>query len=212
MADREQARERDLDRFLTLVDAVVAIAITLLVLPLVDLTSEVGGKVSVADLLREHQAEFWAFLLSFAVIARLWFAQHRTMRHVLYSHHRVDELMVLWMLAIVFLPFPTALVAEAPDSALTKVLYIGTMVLGTVCLGVIKEIVVRRPELLDGRGLPDPALTWASAGLMLIALAITLAVPATSYLPLLLLMLADNVVRWWRRLRRGGSGTGRVGG
>ena len=35
-----QERERDLERFLTFVDAVVAIAITLLVLPLVEISQE----------------------------------------------------------------------------------------------------------------------------------------------------------------------------
>ena len=74
-------RERGLDRVLTFVDAVVAIAITLLVLPLAELVPEVGDG-SVTDLLREHD----------------------------------DEL-----LTIVLLPFPTSLVAKAPDQAATKV-------------------------------------------------------------------------------------------
>ena len=68
-------RERGLDRFLTFVDAVVAIAITLLVLPLAELAGEVGDG-SVTDLLDEHRGELFAFFLSFFVIARLWFAQH----------------------------------------------------------------------------------------------------------------------------------------
>jgi uncharacterized membrane protein len=62
--------------------------------------------------LAEHQAEVWAFLLSFAVIARLWFAQHRSVRHVLIHHEQIARLLMLWALTIVFLPFPTALVAE----------------------------------------------------------------------------------------------------
>jgi hypothetical protein len=37
---------------------------------------------------------------------------------------------------------------------------------------------------------------------MLLALAITLAVPETSYWPLLLLLLPDAVLRWVRRRRR----------
>lgn len=38
---REPVRSRDLERFITFIDAIVAIAITLLVLPLVDLATEI---------------------------------------------------------------------------------------------------------------------------------------------------------------------------
>jgi uncharacterized membrane protein len=69
------ARERDLDRFLTFVDAVVAIAITLLVLPLAEVATEVGDG-SVGDLLRDKDDKLLAFFLSFLVIAQLWMSQH----------------------------------------------------------------------------------------------------------------------------------------
>jgi uncharacterized membrane protein len=42
--ERSGARARDLDRLLTFADAFVAIAITLFVLPLVDLTSDLTEK------------------------------------------------------------------------------------------------------------------------------------------------------------------------
>ena len=38
---QEPVRSRDLERFITFIDAIVAIAITLLVLPLVDLATEI---------------------------------------------------------------------------------------------------------------------------------------------------------------------------
>jgi uncharacterized membrane protein len=72
----EPERDRGFERLVAFVDAMVAIAITLLVLPLVELTSEVDDYASVGALLRENQSQVWAFLLSFAVIARLWFVQH----------------------------------------------------------------------------------------------------------------------------------------
>ncbi len=102
-----QDRERDLDRFLTFVDAVVAIAITLLVLPLAELAPELGDG-SVTDLLREHEGELLGFFLSFAVIARLWLAQHSTVSSLVRQDRQVVSLMLLWLLTIVVLPFPTA--------------------------------------------------------------------------------------------------------
>ena len=100
-------RQHDLNRLLTFVDAVIAIAITLLILAQVELTTNVGENDSVANLLRSLKPELWSFFLSFAVIARLWFAQHRTLRHVMRSIDVLDRLLVLWTLTIVFLPFPT---------------------------------------------------------------------------------------------------------
>jgi uncharacterized membrane protein len=57
-------RDRDLDRFLTCVDAVAAIAITLLVLPLAEAAVEIDDG-SVGDLLRANDEEILGFLLSF---------------------------------------------------------------------------------------------------------------------------------------------------
>jgi len=121
----DTGQERDLERFVTLIDAVVAIAITLLVLPLAEMTVDLGDQ-SVADLLDEHQAELLAFLLSFVVIARLWYSQHATVRILVGFDGWVFTILSAWALTIVFLPFPTSLVAEAPDDWLTKTLYIGT--------------------------------------------------------------------------------------
>ena len=90
------------DRVVVFSDAVVAIAITLLVLPLVDLTRDLTENESVADLLRAHQPELWSFLLSFVVIARLWFAQHQIVRPLVASHEYVSALLVFWMLTIAF--------------------------------------------------------------------------------------------------------------
>ena len=70
-------RHRDLERLLTFVDAVVAIAITLLVLPLAEIGQEVGDG-GAAELLQAHTDDLLGFVLSFVVIARLWLAQHHT--------------------------------------------------------------------------------------------------------------------------------------
>ena len=49
-------RTRYFERYVTFIDAIVAIAITLLVLPLVELTSDHHGTTS--ELLRDHAAQF----------------------------------------------------------------------------------------------------------------------------------------------------------
>ena len=60
-----------------------AIAITLLVLPLVDaVPGAVAQHLDPAELISENQKKIYSFLLSFAVIARLWVAHHHVFEQV----------------------------------------------------------------------------------------------------------------------------------
>ena len=194
-------RSRDLERLLTFVDAVVAIAITLLVLPLVDLVSGLQVDDSVVDLLARHEVELGAFFLSFAVISSLWFSQHRMMSSVVAEDRVVSRLLMLWTLTIVFLPFPTALVAQEGHEIATKILYIGTMVLSSACLALIATWVRRHPSLHSPGTQPDPALAWASTVALLVALVLAVAVPAVGFWALSVVLLAAPARRWWGRGR-----------
>jgi uncharacterized membrane protein len=203
-------RERDLDRFLTFIDAVVAIAITLLVLPLAESASEIG-EGSVTELIRANEAQLLGFLLSFLVIAQLWFSQHRIVSGLVVQDPLVTRLMLAWTLTIVLLPFPTALVAEASDDPATKVFYIGTMALSSALLALVAWRISRNRSLRDTDRRPDPA---AAAGAVLgfvLALGITLTFPETGYYPLLLLLLADPALSAWRRARGGRERTADMG-
>ena len=201
MADpaRTIERERDLDRFLTFVDAVVAIAMTLLVLPLVELSTQLSGDMTVADLLREHNGEFYAFFLSFAVIANFWLIQHHSTEHVIGYDSRYAWLTMCWLATIILLPFSTSLVPVDSDDPLTKVLYMGTLALGVMFLGLAERVIKHRPDLTDGLGYPDPLDAWVNVGLLLLALAISLLLPAIGYAALLLLLLDGQVSRRIRR-------------
>jgi uncharacterized membrane protein len=195
-------RSRDLERLLTFVDAIAAVAITLLVLPLVDLGSEVHSEQqSVADLIHSHSDLFWSFGLSFAVIARLWLAQHSLMRPVIASNRAVSTLLILWTLAIVFLPFPTALLSGAGEQVITKVLYIGTLAASSVFLAVLALVIKRNPALHEPGATPSPLAGVVNTVLFLLALALTLVIPGLSYYPLILLVTSDWLAALWKRLR-----------
>ena len=193
---------RGADRLLTFLDAIVAIAITLLVLPLVELTQDVDSYASVGDLLRSNVSDIGAFALSFAVVSRLWFVQHDSARHLRRYDTRVAGLQMFWAASIVFLPFPTALVASASDDPATKVLYFGTLVAAISAMAVTEWFLCRHPELTDAdpEGDLGPASGVTNAALTVVALGITLAAPSTSYFPLLLLLLAGPITRGVRRL------------
>lgn len=195
-ATTRQERARDLDRFLTFIDAVVAIAITLLVLPLVDLVGELGDGTSVEDLLRDNKAPIGAFFLSFLVISQVWLGQHRLLRSVIDANELLTRLLLFWSLTIIVLPFPTALVAAphgAGDEPLTKALYVGTMAISALLLSLMAVVIARHPELRDTDEAPDPVHAFGTFAAFVVALLVMLALPATSYWPLLLLAVSDRL-------------------
>jgi uncharacterized membrane protein len=192
-------RSADLDRLLTFVDAAVAIALTLLVLPLVDLAGEIHTDDSVWQVVREHGGEFGAFALSFVVIARLWRAQHRIVRGAVEDRIDLFWYLIAWALTIVFLPFPTALLSATGDQVATKIFYIGSLLVSSVLLAMLAAAVRRqRPAGSPLRPTMIPAAV--DAVLTGIALLLSVFVPALSYFPLLLLVLGGQATTLVRRL------------
>lgn len=190
-------RHRDLDRLLTFVDAVVAIAITLLVLPLAEASGQVDEGVQA--MLSSRSDDLLGFGLSFVVIARLWVGQHHIVSGVVRQTPTLTWLLLAWSFTIVFLPFPTSLVAVTEHDVGVKVLYLGTMTVSSLVLGAIAWVIGRDETVRDTEEIPD---IWQSVGVavgFLLALVVMLAFPGTGYWPLLLLGLVDPAAQ---RLRR----------
>ena len=193
-------RERDLERLLTFIDAVVAIAITLLVLPLAEVARD-ARTGHVTDLLREHSDDLVGFALSFVVIARLWTAQHAIVATLVRQNTAVVQLLLAWSFTIVFLPFPTALATATSDDGVAKLLYIGTMAVSSALLALIARTIRRDRTLRDTDIAPDAAQATGTTIAFLLALAISVTFTATGYWPLLLLFLVDPVVKRLRSRR-----------
>jgi uncharacterized membrane protein len=198
--------ERGLDRLIALADAVVAIAITVLVLPLVDVLGSAAPDTDLGAVLTENIAKFGAFLLSFIVIARLWRAHNRLVEPV----GAYDPAFVLvnfgWVLTIVVLPFATQVVAVYGIDRLAIGLYIGTITASSACLSLLTLQIWRRPPLrrvgTDIR--PDlPFNSLVTTGMLAVALVIGVLVPEINYFALLLLFLTGPIESRWRR-RAGG--------
>ena len=141
----DRVERRSADRILAFTDAVVAIALTLLVLPVVDRLVELlpdhhdVARLLFVDLL----GQLIAFAISFAVIARLWFAQHELFRRVDSLPAPLVGLQFVWMFTIVFLPLPSAAIADYTPSAGTIAVYIGTMLVSSVSLTVVAVVLHR---------------------------------------------------------------------
>ena len=193
---------RGLDRLLTFVDAVVAIAITLLVLPLVDLLAGGRPETDLAGVFTHDAADFGAFLLSFAVIARLWWEHHRLGEQVGAYDAGFVLVNLVWMVTIVFLPFATQVLATYGRARLAVVTYVGTIVVSQACLSVLTLLLWRRPGLrregIESRQTaPWPAL--ATTALLVLAVVLGTAVPAVNYWALFLLFLSGPVERLIRQ-------------
>ena len=146
-ASVREAREHTLERTLMFTDAAVAIALTLLVLPLVDVAGEVGDS-SVWDVITDHWQDFFSFVLSFVVISSLW-SVHRALWELLDDYNGVlFVLNTFWLLAIVFLPVPTALLNTGSGLSATGTrLYLGTMVVAAIMMTAQTWWVLRHPQL-----------------------------------------------------------------
>ncbi|MFK4299361.1 putative membrane protein [Arthrobacter sp. GAS37] len=104
---------RGLDRLVFFTDAVTAIAITLLVLPLVDsVTQAARDGLSAEQFIGNNFAAISGFALSFVVIARLWLAHHSTFEHVRSYSSPLLLLNLFWAFTVVVLPLPTEMVSQ----------------------------------------------------------------------------------------------------
>ncbi|MFD7160900.1 TMEM175 family protein [Kribbella sp. NPDC059898] len=196
------SRTRDPDRLVLFTDAVVAIAITLLVLPLVDLVPEVkshgGDAVSV---ITEHRQEIFTFLLSFVVIANFWLGHHRVFEHVRAYTPAIMRLNLLWLLTIVVLPFPTEIVGAFHSDRFTAGVYTGTILALSITQTAITWLVSGHKELenpADPVGKRELVGSLLLTGLTAVAFLLASLVPGVAFYALLLLLLSPITMRVWR--------------
>lgn len=201
---------RDPDRLVLFTDAVVAIAITLLVLPLVDLVPEVkaegGDAVSV---LSEHRQEIFTFLLSFVVIASFWLGHHRLFEHIRAYTPAMMRVNLLWLLTIVVLPFPTEIIGAFPSDRFTAGLYIGTILALSVCQSALAWMVHGHRELESPDnpvGKEELASSLMLTGLTMVAYLLASLVPGVHFYAMFLLLLSPIIMRVWKGRSRTRTG------
>ncbi len=173
--------ERGLDRLVNFSDATVAIAITLLVLPLVDIAPEIEHR-SLGEVLGDNLDTFLAFVISFVVIARLWMVHHRVFDLVVDYSYAIMWINMLWLASIIVLPFATNLVADSDDpnagggpGADVDALYVGTMLVASGAMVAMQVILVRRPALVRPEARGSIRMARAFVPLSILALALVLA-------------------------------------
>src|SRR5690349_15200030 len=152
----EQPGLPNAERMKFFTDAVVAIAMTLLILPLLESVSEaVKEDLDTAEFLRDHGGQIFAFVLSFLIIARFWVSHERLFDPVEHWTGPLMVLNVLWMLSVVVLPVVTAMVGSLEADRLLLGLYIGTMLVSSLVLTAMSLVVLRNPVIWGEGARPD---------------------------------------------------------
>jgi uncharacterized membrane protein len=122
---RREDRRRTLERITAFTDAAVAIALTLLVLPLVD---EADADVPLVDEFRANSGDLVGFAVSFLVIAQFWGGHRRLYEQLDDYDEGLLAINTFWLLTVVFLPYPTArLFVESHLERDSAVFYLASM-------------------------------------------------------------------------------------
>jgi uncharacterized membrane protein len=200
---------RNPDRLVLFTDAVVAIALTLLVLPLVEVVTETKAEGHGAlEVITHHKPEIYSFLLSFVVIANFWLGHHRVFEHVRAYTSGMIRLNLVWLLMIVVLPFPTEIVGSFESSQFTAGFYSGTILALSTSQTALTWMIKGHSEIEN----PDDPVTsrelensFVLTGLTLLAFILAAFVPGVGFYALLLLLLSPLLMRGSDLLRHRSS-------
>ena len=145
MKEENSVDEKETNRLEAFSDGVFAVAITLLVLnikiPGLDLPpSKLPLNVDLWNTLRDEWPMLAAYVTSFATIGIMWLNHHRLFVHIKRINTVLVLLNLLLLLFIVFIPVPTALLAEyvvLPDQHAAAIIYSSTFFLMACCFNLL---------------------------------------------------------------------------
>jgi TMEM175 potassium channel family protein len=198
----DEPRDNSIARLLTLSDGVFAIAMTLLALDL----KVPAGLNHPSDRVLRHQlamnsGNYWAFVVSFFVVASYWGRHRQLMRAVETTHPALirDTMFLLFFVAI--MPFPASLIGNFGSVPIALAVYGGVNASASIALMALSRD-VHRLHLRDdaARDYSHDPTSWMNLVIFL------LCIPGGYLLdrhgPWILLLLAvPRVIARARRLR-----------
>lgn len=153
---------RDTDRLEAFSDAIIAIAITLLVLDVrVPSHETIESNGALWHALGDLWPNYFGFALSFVVIGIMWVNHHQLFLYIARTNHTFLMINLGFLLCVAFLPFPTGLLAEYighPGERTATIVYTGFFLL-TACFYNLIWNYPRRAGLLAEDA--DPAAVAA---------------------------------------------------
>lgn len=185
--------EQTSERLIAFLDAAIAIALTLLILPLMESVSEASAEgQTIVEYADEHASQLLAFTLSFALIALFWRLHHAILLPDTPTDRGRTTLQFAWLFTITIMPVVTALTGGLETDRPLVASYVGTLAVSAWLLLVIALVERNRRA---AAGLPFPA-TIAAAPLamaLLFTIVLLLAVIVPSYFWLFLMVLTSPV-------------------
>ncbi|MFE7031164.1 TMEM175 family protein [Streptomyces sp. NPDC057621] len=182
-------------------DAVVAIAITLLAIPLVDLVPDaMEDGDSAAEVVTHHMASISSFLLSFVVIWRIWTVHHEVFARTEKVSRRIAQINVLWLMCIVVLPFPVEMISTYGDEPFVLALYVAVLFASSVTLAAMALSLHRTGTRQTAPSREVVEQVMGNAACLAVALLLVLAAPGLGFWPLALLLVDGPALALVRRL------------
>ena len=157
---RSRIDDKDTGRLEAFSDGVFAVAITLLVLnvkvPGLDLSpdkllDDSFKPTGLWSALSNEWPMLAAYVISFATIGIMWLNHHRLFKHIKRTDTGLLLINLLLLLVIVFIPVPTALLAEylpRPDLHAAAIVYSGTSFMMACCFNTLWRYASHNNRLL----------------------------------------------------------------
>jgi len=140
---------RSYDRFISFSDGVVAVAATVLILPIVDIAAPKAGQ-NVGSVLINNVNGIYSYLVTFIVIVIFWRVHHKILDGTSAYDGRLMILNTAWLATIAFLPWPTAMLGQEGGFARgVGTFYSGVLALSTLILLFMQLHIRRTPELWE---------------------------------------------------------------
>jgi uncharacterized membrane protein len=193
---REQS-ELEFARIVSFSDAVFAIAMTLLVLAL-DVPENVPD---LPEALSDQLPDLFAFALSFAVLAQVWFFHHRLFGALGRFDANLITFNFLYLALVALVPFTSELIGDYGSESIAAVVYAANM----TGIGVVGALMVRyafgreliRPELAALLGIRGGPEIWFVGVVFLVSIPIAaVSASAAEWSWLVLLVVGGAVLRW----------------
>lgn len=170
--------ESGLSRILLFSDAVMAIAITLLVMDLK--VPEVS--MGLGRALGALWPNYLSYLLSFFIIGNYWMSHHRLFRPIIRYDDRLVLLSLVFLFFIALIPFSTKLIALHPATRTAVIVYsLNILPLGLISSAMIRHAYVNNRLIDSSRRSADifKQLNFARRGMVifLICLIVSVAFP-----------------------------------
>lgn len=151
--ETEVRAEFQVERIAFFSDAIFAIAITLLVLEIEAPRLGRGAEeAALLSALLDEIPKILGFLVSFLVVGTYWTSHHRLFRWIAGYDHALVWRNLLFLLAVSFIPYPTAFFSENAAHQTPLVFYAACLTL----VGIAQVSVVRHVQ--KHRGLQHPAI------------------------------------------------------